>query len=53
LILTLNIPGNSLVGGGGGIAFIAGLSGLFSYPAYLATILIAVAPVPAFFFFTQ
>jgi uncharacterized membrane protein YdjX (TVP38/TMEM64 family) len=48
LIALLNLPGNSVVGGGGGIAFTAGLSGLFSLPAYLGTVLVAVAPVPAF-----
>jgi len=53
LMLALNLTGNSLVGGGGGIVFIAGLSGLFSYHGYLLAILIAVSPVPVFFFITQ
>lgn len=48
LIALLNLPGNSVVGGGGGIAFAAGLSGLFSLPAFLGAVLVAVAPVPAF-----
>lgn len=49
LVLLLNIPGNSVIGGGGGIALTAGLSGIFSFPAYLAAVLIAVAPIPMFF----
>ena len=49
LIVLLNVPGNSIVGGGGGIALTAGMSGLFPFPAYLMSILLAVAPVPLFF----
>lgn len=46
LALVLNAPGNWLVGGGGGIMMVAGLSGLFRSWATLATIALAVAPVP-------
>ncbi len=46
LLLALNLPGNSLIGGGGGLAV---LSGLFGFWPYLGTVLIAVAPVPLFF----
>jgi hypothetical protein len=53
LMLALNLPGNSLVGGGGGIAFVAGLSGLFSYIGFFTAIAFAVSPVPVFFFLTQ
>jgi len=49
LILLLNLPGNSVIGGGGGIAFAAGLSRLFAFPAYIVAVLLAVAPVPLFF----
>lgn len=52
LIVILNLPGNSVVGGGGGIAFTAGLSGLFSLPAFVGAVAIAVVPVPAFFLAT-
>jgi hypothetical protein len=44
--VALNLPGNTLLGGGGGIALMAGLSGLYPMPAYLTTVAIAVAPVP-------
>lgn len=47
LAVVLNVPGNSLLGGGGGIALAAGMSGLYPAPAYLATLCVAVAPVPA------
>ena len=46
LAIALNIPGNTLVGGGGGLAFAAGMSGLYRFPDYLFTILLAVAPIP-------
>lgn len=46
LMALINTPGNSLIGGGGGIAFAAGLSRLFTLPRFLATIALAVAPVP-------
>lgn len=46
----LNMPGNSLVGGGGGLAFSAGLSGVFSLFGFVASVALAVAPVPLFFY---
>lgn len=49
LAVALNTPGNSLVGGGGGLAFIAGASRLYSFWQFLAIVVCAVAPVPLFF----
>lgn len=46
LAILFNLPGNFLIGGGGGIALIAGVSGLYSTPAFLATLALAVSPVP-------
>ena len=46
LAVAINLPGNFLIGGGGGIALVAGLSRLFSFGGFLLTIAIAVAPVP-------
>lgn len=46
LALALNIPGNALIGGGGGIALLAGLSGIFAPLPTLLAIAIAVSPVP-------
>ncbi|MGJ8534373.1 MAG: hypothetical protein ACSHYC_19465 [Alphaproteobacteria bacterium] len=44
--LAVNTPGNSIIGGGGGIMMIAGLSGIFSPLLMFVTIAIAVSPVP-------
>ncbi|WP_375254486.1 hypothetical protein [Yoonia sp.] len=49
LAVALNTPGNSLLGGGGGLAFIAGASRLFSFQAFVGVVVFAVAPVPFFF----
>lgn len=49
LIFLFNLPGNSIVGGGGGIALTAGLSGVFTLPLFFAVLVIAVAPVPLLF----
>ncbi len=46
LALAVNTPGNSIIGGGGGIMLMAGLSGIFSPLATVATIALAVSPVP-------
>lgn len=42
----INTPGNSVIGGGGGIMMVAGLSGIFSPLATLLTVILAVSPVP-------
>jgi hypothetical protein len=44
--LALNIPGNTVIGGGGGIALAAGMSRLFGFCPFLLTLAIAVSPVP-------
>lgn len=44
--LLVNMPGNAVLGGGGGILFAAGLSRLFLPVQIVVTILVAVAPVP-------
>ena len=46
LIFLFNLPGNSVIGGGGGIAFTAGLSGMFSPPAFLLSLALAAIPIP-------
>lgn len=46
LAVLINLPGNTLIGGGGGIALITGLSKLMSLPQFLLCIAFAVAPVP-------
>ena len=51
LAVLLNLPGNTLLGGGGGIAMVAGMSRLYGMPQFLATVCLAVAPIPVGFAF--
>ncbi|MBL4615404.1 MAG: hypothetical protein JKY27_11110 [Magnetovibrio sp.] len=53
VVVALNVPGNALIGGGGGICMAAGISGLFSWPRFLISIAIAVSPVPLFLTITN
>lgn len=46
LAVCLNLPGNAVLGGGGGIALLCGLSRQFCYPRYLVTVAMAISPVP-------
>jgi hypothetical protein len=46
LMVALNIPGNAVIGGGGGIGHAAGYSRLFWTGGYLTAVALAVAPVP-------
>lgn len=46
IAVALNIPGNALLGGGGGILLIAGLSRVFRVGWMLITLALAVAPIP-------
>jgi hypothetical protein len=46
LALAVNTPGNAVIGGGGGIMFLAGLSGIFAPLPTALSIMIAVSPVP-------
>ena len=46
LAVLFNVPGNGLIGGGGGIAFVAGFSRLFRPAITALVIVIAVLPVP-------
>jgi len=45
-IILINLPGNTLLGGGGGIALVTGLSKLMPVPQFLLSVCLAVAPVP-------
>ena len=46
IIVALNVPGNAVIGGGGGIALLAGMSGLFTIPRFVASVSLAALPVP-------
>jgi hypothetical protein len=48
IAVAFNLPGNALIGGGGGIGMLAGMSSLFPFPRYLLTVSLAVAPIPLF-----
>lgn len=53
LAVALNLPGNFIFGGGGGIAMLAGMTGLFPLAFFLLTVALAVAPVPLIISFTE
>jgi len=46
LACAVNLPGNALIGGGGGIMMVAGMSGLFAPLPTVLAVMIAVSPVP-------
>lgn len=46
LFVVINLPGNIVIGGGGGIALMAGLSRFFSPALFLLTTAIAISPLP-------
>ncbi len=52
LMVALNLPGNALLGGGGGICLVAGFSRLFPISRFILAVAIAVSPVPLFIFLT-
>lgn len=49
LAMLFNLPGNSFIGGGGGLALMAGLSGVFRPGPTFATIFLAILPAPLIF----
>ena len=49
MIIAVNLPGNAVVGGGGGIALMAGFSRLFGFPSFLLAMTVGTSPVPIAF----
>ncbi len=49
IALLFNLPGNAVLGGGGGIALFAGMSRLYSPLGFCVASALAVAPVPILF----
>ncbi len=49
IALILNLPGNALIGGGGGIGLIAGMSKLYTFPRFFLLISVAITPLPLLF----
>ena len=50
IALLLNLPCNAVIGGGGGIGLIIGMSGLITYTRYLLTVAVSISPVPIVIF---
>lgn len=46
IAVLLNLPGNALIGGGGGIGLVVGMSRLIPFHKYFLVISLAIAPVP-------
>ena len=46
LAVVLNLPGNALIGGGGGIGLVVGMSKLVSFYKYFIIMAFAILPVP-------
>jgi hypothetical protein len=46
IAIALNLPGNALIGGGGGIGLIAGMSRLYPFPKYILLVSLAITPLP-------
>jgi len=46
IAVLLNLPGNALIGGGGGIGLIVGMSQLIPFHRYFLVISVAIAPLP-------
>lgn len=51
IVAILNLPGNALIGGGGGIGVIAGMSKIVPFYVFILLTTVAVAPVPLMFYF--
>ena len=49
IALILNLPGNALIGGGGGIGVIAGMSRLYPFPKFMLLVSLAITPLPLLF----
>ena len=50
IAIALNLPGNALIGGGGGIGFITGMSMIIRFRTYFTVLALAIAPLPLSFF---
>ena len=50
IAVLLNLPGNALIGGGGGIGLIVGMSRLVPFAGYLLLLALAIAPLPLWFY---
>ena len=53
IAVVLNLPGNALIGGGGGIGLIVGMSSIIPFHKYFLILACAVAPIPLWFYLGQ
>ena len=51
IVAVLNLPGNALIGGGGGIGVIAGMSKIFPFYIFVLLVAVAAVPIPLLFYF--
>ena len=49
IAIALNLPGNALIGGGGGIGLITGMSMIVRFRTYVTVLALAIAPLPLSF----
>jgi hypothetical protein len=49
IAIAVNLPGNAIIGGGGGIGIIAGMSMILKFRTYFTVLAIAIAPLPLSF----
>ncbi|MBT3226180.1 MAG: hypothetical protein HN580_15555 [Deltaproteobacteria bacterium] len=50
LAILINLPGNTIIGGGGGIALLCGMNRSFSWKGFIVTIALAISPLPILLF---
>jgi hypothetical protein len=46
IAILLNLPGNALIGGGGGIGLIVGMSGIIPFYKYFLLLVVSILPIP-------
>ncbi|MFH2132312.1 MAG: hypothetical protein ABIK68_18185 [bacterium] len=51
LAVLINLPGNAIIGGGGGIALLCGINRSFSWKGFMLTVSLAVSPLPLLLYF--
>ncbi len=50
LAILINLPGNTIIGGGGGIALLSGINRSFTWKGFVVTVALAILPLPIMLF---
>jgi uncharacterized membrane protein YdjX (TVP38/TMEM64 family) len=50
LAILINLPGNTIIGGGGGLALLCGMNQAFSWKGFVVTVALAILPLPILLF---